>query len=146
MCTHLAPRRICACLFLVAACTVPAGFAQESQLQLNGPNDAPQVTRSSAGSLASREFEGVGTLQRVKRNDTGSMRFALLDRAHKILAFVAPTSKFELQALVGQEVALTGRMLTQQDDIAPYVMIEEIADMTGGEGRTDATDPGGARD
>ena len=118
--------RFCGIILLVGSLCSPL-FGQGGP-QLSDPTG--QAT-SEPASTTPREFGAVGRLQRVRRNDTGSMRYAVLDRENKILAFIAPTSRFELQELIGEEVAVTGRTLSHQDDIAPYVMLDQISSMSG---------------
>ncbi len=108
-----------------------SAFGQSGEtLKLNGPTLTNQAVAAPVMD-SNEEFFAVGTLQRVRRTDTGSVRMALLDDSKQIQAFIAPTARLPLGDYVGQEVGISARTFSQQDDIAPYVMVEEIVPIAG---------------
>lgn len=101
-----------------------------NSLRLNSPSLASTPVEV-VDANANEEYFAVGTLQRVRRTDSGAVRMALLDENKEILAFIAPTARVELSDFVGQEVGISARTFSQQDDVAPYVMVEEIVPVSG---------------
>ena len=69
-------------------------------------------------------------LYRVKRGDTGAERYALMDKDGKILAFLAPSSRHDLQSFVGQQIGIHARTFGRNDDVAPYVMVDRVSLMS----------------
>lgn len=102
------------------------GQAQTGELQLSAP-----ITDPSQRNLGSskNQFYAVGTLYRVKRNDTGTVRYALMDEQGKILAFLAPSSRVDLKTHVGREIGVSARTFGAQEDVAPHVIVDEVTPM-----------------
>ncbi len=117
---------------IVATCLLLAAinglvFGQSSEMELRSPM-GERVSDSAR--CTDREFYGVGTLYRVKRNDTGAVRYALMDAAGEIMAFLAPSSKIELKKFVGKEIGVTARTFGKQEDVAPHVIVDEVTLMS----------------
>lgn len=108
----------------VLVCAGTESRAQETQLQLGSPTEELGASTASA---PSREFRAAGMLYRVKRNDTGTERFALMDDDGTILAFLAPSSRQDLQRFVGRRIGIQARTFGNNDDVAPYVMVDRVS-------------------
>lgn len=113
---------------LVLGLVVPT-LAQD--LRLNGPEITRSTTAAADSSKANEEFFAVGTLQRVRRTDTGSVRIGLVGANQEILAFIAPTTRLPVNDYLGQEVGISARTFSQRDDVATYVLVDEIVPVSG---------------
>jgi hypothetical protein len=98
-------------------------FGQNEALRLGSPiGTDPRA--DAPGS--SHDFAAIGRLQQVRRKGLGTMRYALLDASGQIVAFVAPTARFNLKGHLGREVSVTARTINRDDEVAPYVMLESL--------------------
>ncbi len=112
-------------LVLLAISSVADG---QEGLRLTSPTgETPSVESQPIGTGVPTHVDAVGTLFKVKRTDTGKTRFALMDESGKIVAFVAPTARFDLKRYLGEDVAISARTFGQQDDIAPSVILDRIS-------------------
>ena len=113
--------------FLILLAIAAAASAQES-LQLGDPtrglNGASAASTPRIGQAKS--FNAVGRILRVKRKDTGAIRYALTDDDGSILAFIAPTARKQLDEHIGTQVGITARTFGADDDIAPHVLVDKI--------------------
>ncbi len=109
--------------------------AQEPRLRLNGPMGSDTAnsndSRSNSSpegktSRRSRKFTATGKLHRVRSKETGSERYALMDRRGDILAFVAPSSRHDFEDYLGDTINVTARTFGRDDDVAPYIMVDKI--------------------
>ena len=71
----------------------------------------------------------VGKLERVQKNSSKSVRWALMDADNQVAAFVAPTSKYDLRRFLGKEIGVSARTFSEPDGEPPYVLVDAITPM-----------------
>ncbi len=111
-------------VFSIAMFIVPTVWAQQTPF-LDLGNPIGGGVRQNAPSVVH------GRLSRVKNNQSGAQRLALLDSADQVVAFLAPTARFDVEEFLGQRVTVTARSSVQRSSGIPLVVIDSIAAVSG---------------
>ena len=68
----------------------------------------------------------VGRLETMRHNDNGKTRLALLNDQNQVVAFVAPTGRYDMQQFLGEEIGVSAKSFTQSDAGVPFVIVESL--------------------
>lgn len=68
----------------------------------------------------------VGRLETMRHNDNGKTRLALLNDQNQVVAFVAPTGRYDMQQYLGEEIGVSAKSLTQSDAGVPFVIVDTV--------------------
>jgi hypothetical protein len=76
-----------------------------------------------------RDFDGVGRLTRVVSQRPGAPRYALVNGANEVVAFVSPGSGVNLQPFEGQHVGISGQRGYMPELKKPHVTALRVTDL-----------------
>ncbi len=111
------------CLFVAFA---PSAFAQDGPLLELG---SPVGGGVKPAAQKPESLFVVGRLERVRKNNNGGTRMALLDENGQVAAFVSPTARFDLRQFIGKEIGITATTFSQTDGAPPYLLVDKIMPM-----------------
>jgi hypothetical protein len=82
-----------------------------------------------------REYDGVGKLTRVVSQRPGAPRYALVNSANEVVAFVSPGSGVNLQPFEGQHVGISGQRGYMPELKKPHVTALRVNALGAGQAR-----------
>jgi hypothetical protein len=82
-----------------------------------------------------REYDGVGKLTRVVSQRPGAPRYALVNSANEVVAFVSPGSGVNLQSFEGQHVGISGQRGYMPELKKAHVTALRVNALGGGQAR-----------
>ena len=122
---RIVPRRfmIWCCLFVcfVSGSLVSSAISQELRL---GSPIGEGVRNRPNGNLF------VGRLETMRHNDNGKTRMALLNEQNQVVAFVAPTGRYDMQQYLGKEIGVSAKSFSQSDAGVPFVIVDSLTPMS----------------
>lgn len=88
--------------------------------------EAVQQQLGSARRPSSSQYDGAGILQRARPDGTGTPRFMLTDTQGNLRYYVVPGADVQLNAYVGQPIAVIGHTAYRTDLAAHQITVREV--------------------